>query len=82
MDSILNLLDDSTLQSIANSAGQGVTKQQVEDVLNSVLPTIEKDTASGAIVSRAAAAQQETVTRGGTRAGGMDLLGMLLGGTR
>ena len=80
MDSIRSLLDESTLQSIARSAGQGVTEQQVEDVLNAVLPAIEKDTASGTLATRAAQAQQQTVTRGGTRAGGMDLLSMLLGG--
>ena len=80
MDSIRSLLDESTLQRIANEAGQGVTEQQVEDVLNAVLPGIEKDTASGRLATRAAEAQQQTVTRGGTRAGGMDLLSMLLGG--
>ena len=58
MDSIRSLLDDSTLESIARSAGQGVTEQQVEDVLNAVLPTIERDTASGDLATRAAAAQQ------------------------
>ena len=80
MDSIRSLLDESTLQRIANEAGQGVTEQQVEDVLNAVLPGIEKDTASGRLATRAAEAQQQTVTRGGNRAGGMDLLSMLLGG--
>ena len=80
MDSIRGLLDENTLRSIAQAAGQGVTEQQVEDVLNSVLPAIEQDNASGRLASRATAAQQETVTRGGTRAGGVDLLSLLLGG--
>ena len=54
MDSIRSLLDENTLQRIANEAGQGVTEQQVEDVLNAVLPAIEKDTASGQLANRAA----------------------------
>ena len=83
MDSIRGLLDENTLQSIAKAAGRGVTEKQVEDVLNAVLPAIEKDSASGTLVSRtnAAVEEQQTVTRsGGTRAGGLDLLSLLLGG--
>ena len=83
MESIRGLLDDSTLQSIAKAAGKGVTEKQVEDVLNAVLPAIEKDNASGTLVTRtnAAVAEQQAVTRsGGTRAGGLDLLSLLLGG--
>ena len=52
MDSIRGLLDENTLQSIAKAAGKGVTEKQVEDVLNAVLPAIEKDSASGTLVSR------------------------------
>ena len=84
MDSIRGLLDENTLQSIAKAAGRGVTEKQVEDVLNAVLPAIEKDSASGTLVSRtnAAVEEQQTVTRsGGTRAGGLDLLSLLLAGT-
>ena len=83
MDSIRSLLDESTLQSIAKAAGKGVTEKQVEDVLNAVLPAIEKDNASGTLATRtnAAVAEQQAVTRsGGTRAGGLDLLSLLLGG--
>ena len=83
MDSIRGLLDENTLQSIAKAAGKGVTEKQVEDVLNAVLPAIEKDNASGTLVTRtnAAVAEQQAVTRsGGTRAGGLDLLSLLLGG--
>ena len=83
MDSIRGLLDENTLQSIAKAAGRGVTEKQVEDVLNAVLPAIEKDSASGTLVNRtnAAVEEQQTVTRsGGTRAGGLDLLSLLLGG--
>jgi len=83
MDSIRGLLDENTLQSIAKAAGRGVTEKQVEDVLNAVLPAIEKDSASGTLVNRtnAAVEEQQAVTRsGGTRAGGLDLLSLLLGG--
>ena len=67
MDSIRGLLDENTLQSIAKAAGRGVTEKQVEDVLNAVLPAIEKDSASGTLVSRtnAAVEEQQTVTRSG-----------------
>ena len=82
MDSIRSILDDTTLKSIAKAAGKDVTTKQVEDVLNAVLPAIEKDSASGRLAERAnaAAAETQSVTRAGARAGGLDLLSLLLGG--
>ena len=76
MDSIRSLLGDTTLQNIADKAGKDVTKTQVENVLNAILPTIEKERASGELATRAAAAEEQS----GTRAGGLDALSLLLGG--